>query len=159
NLLLARSESRRRELAIRTALGAGRTRLIMQLLTESLALSLAGGVAGLLVAIWGVDLLLSLSPAQIPKYNRIGVDFTALCFTLAVPLGAGLLFGLAPALQASRIDLNESLKEGARGTGSGHRRVSNLLVVAQMAITLVLLVSAGLLVRSFKRLLDVNPGF
>jgi putative ABC transport system permease protein len=159
NLLLARSASRRKELAIRAALGAGRARLIRQLMTESVTLSLAGGAAGLLVAIWGVDLLLSLSPAQIPKYNKIGVDLTVLCFTLAVALGAGLLFGLAPALQTTRINLNESLKEGARGTGLSHRRVSNLLVVAQIAMTLVLLIGAGLLVRSFMRMLEVNPGF
>jgi putative ABC transport system permease protein len=159
NLLLAKSESRRKELAIRAALGAGRARLIMQLLTESVMLSLAGGVAGLLVAIWGVDLSRALSPGQIPKYNDIGVDLTALCFTLTVTLGAGLLFGLAPALQTVRINLNESLKEVARGTGFSRRRVSDMLVVAQIAITLVLLVGAGLLVRSFIRLLDVNPGF
>jgi putative ABC transport system permease protein len=159
NLLLARSASRRKELAIRAALGAGRARLIRQLMTESVTLSLAGGAAGLLVAIWGVDLLLSLSPAQIPKYNKIGVDLTVLCFTLSVALGAGLLFGLAPALQTTKINLNESLKEGARGTSLSHRRVSNLLVVAQIAMTLVLLIGAGLLVRSFMRLLEVNPGF
>ncbi|MGH9753691.1 MAG: ABC transporter permease [Blastocatellia bacterium] len=159
NLLLARSASRRKELAIRAALGAGRARLIRQLLTESVTLSLAGGVAGLLVAIWGVDLLLALSPAQIPRYNKIGVDLTVLLFTLAVALGAGLLFGLAPALQTAKINLIESLKDGARGTGFGHRRISNLLAVTQIAMTLVLLIGAGLLVRSFIRLLDVNPGF
>jgi putative ABC transport system permease protein len=159
NLLLARSASRRKEMAIRAALGAGRARLIRQLLTESVMLSLTGGVAGLLVAIWGVDLLLSLSPAQIPRYNKIGVDLTVLLFTVAVAVGAGFVFGLAPALQTARIDLNESLKDGARGTGFNHRRVSNLLVVAQIAMTLVLLVGAGLLVRSFIRLLSVNPGF
>jgi putative ABC transport system permease protein len=111
------------------------------------------------VAIWGIDLLLSLSPAQIPKYNKIGVDLTVLCFTLAISLGAGLLFGLAPALRTGKINLNESLKEGARGTGFSHRRVSSLLVVAQIAMTLVLLAGAGLLVRSFIRLLQVDPGF
>jgi len=159
NLLLARSASRRKELAIRAALGAGRARLIRQLLTESVALSLAGGVAGLLVAIWGVDLLLTLSPEQIPRYNKIGVDLTVLFFTLAVSLGAGILFGLAPALQTASLNLNEPLKDGARGTGFGHRRASNLLVVTQVAMTLVLLIGAGLLVRSFSRLLDVNPGY
>jgi putative ABC transport system permease protein len=159
NLLLARSASRRKELAIRAAMGAGRARLFRQLLTESLTLSLAGGLAGLLVAIWGVDLLLAISPAQIPRYNKIGVDLTVLIFTVSVSLGAGLLFGLAPAFQTARIDLNEWLKDGARGTSSGHRRVSNLLVVGQIAMTLVLLIGAGLLVRSFMRLLDVNPGF
>jgi putative ABC transport system permease protein len=159
NLLLARSASRRKDLAIRAALGAGRARLIRQLLTESLTLSLAGALAGLLVAIWGVDLLLAISPAQIPRYNKIGVDLTVLLFTALVSLGAGLLFGLAPALQTAKIDLNEWLKDGARGTSSGHRRVSNLLVVGQIAMTLVLLIGAGLLVRSFMRLLDVNPGF
>ncbi|MGH9934936.1 MAG: ABC transporter permease, partial [Blastocatellia bacterium] len=159
NLLLARSASRRKEMAVRAALGAGRTRLIRQLLTESVTLALAGGVAGLLVAIWGIDLLLALSPAQIPRYNKIGVDVTVLLFTVAVSLGAGLLFGLAPALRTAKVNLNESLKDGARGTGFGHRRVSNLLVVTQIAMTLVLLIGAGLLVRSFMRLLDVNPGF
>src|SRR5262245_17054273 len=140
NLLLARSASRRKELAVRAALGAGRARLIRQLLTESVTLSLAGGVAGLFVAIWGIDLLLALSPAQIPRYNKIGVDVTVLCFTLAVSLAAGLLFGLAPALQTARVNLNESLKDGARGTGFGHRRVSNLLVMTQIAMTMVLLI-------------------
>ncbi|HZF38110.1 MAG TPA: ABC transporter permease, partial [Blastocatellia bacterium] len=159
NLLLARSASRRKEMAIRAALGAGRGRLVRQLLVESVTLALPGGMAGLLVAIWGVDLLLSLSPPQIPRYNKIGVDLTVLCFTLAVSLGAGLLFGLAPALQMARVHLNESLKDGARGTGFSHRRGGNLLVVTQIAMTLVLLVGAGLLVRSFVRLLDVNPGF
>src|SRR5262245_26295388 len=159
NLLLARSASRRKELAIRAALGAGRARLIKQLLTESITLSLGGGVAGLFVAIWGIDLLLALSPTQIPRYNKIGVDVTVLCFTVGVSLGAGLLFGLAPALQTAKVNLNESLKDGARGTGFGHRRVSNLLVVAQIAMTMVLLIGAGLLVRSFMRLLDVKPGF
>jgi putative ABC transport system permease protein len=159
NLLLARSASRHRELAIRAALGAGRARLIRQLLTESVALSIAGGVAGLLAAIWGIEALLAHSPAKLPTYNKISLDLTVLLFTLAVTLGASLLFGLAPALCAARIDLNGSLKDGGRGTDFGHRRVSKLLAVAQIAMTLVLLVGAGLLARSFKRLLEVNPGF
>src|SRR5262245_22756908 len=148
NLLLARSASRRKELAIRAALGAGRARLVRQLLTESVTLALAGGVAGLIMAIWGVDLLLTISPAQIPRYNKIGVDLTVLSFTLAVSLGSGLLFGLAPAWQTAKVNLNESLKDGARGTGFSHRRVSNLLVVTQIATTLDLVIVSGLWVSS-----------
>jgi putative ABC transport system permease protein len=159
NLLLARSASRRKEMAVRAALGAGQMRLIRQLLTESLTISLVGGAIGLLVATWGIDLLLTLSPAQIPRYNKIGIDMTVLGFALAVSLLTGIIFGLAPALQSAKINLTESLKEGGRGTGVGHKRISNLLVVTEIALTLVLLIGAGLLIRSFTRLLDVNPGF
>ncbi len=161
NLLLARSASRRKELAVRAALGAGRARLIRQLLTESLVLSLFGGAVGLLVATWGIDLLLALSPAQIPRYNKIGVDVTVLCFTLAASLLTGIAFGLAPALQTAKINLTESLKEAGRGAGADfrRRRTSRILIVAEIAMTLVLLVGAGLLIRSFAQLLEVNPGF
>ncbi len=161
NMLLARAAGRQKEISIRAALGAGRFRLIRQLLAESLLLAGLGGAAGLLLAVWGVYLLVAFGPAELPRAGEVAVDGRALGFTLAVSLLTGIIFGLAPALQTSRADLNETLKDGWRGgTGSaGHRRMRSLLVVSEIALSLVLLVGAGLLMRSFLKLQAVAPGF
>jgi len=161
NLMLVRSAARRREIAVRAALGAGRLRLLRQLLTESITLSLLGGAAGVLIGSWGVNALLALNPIPIPSYNKIGVDVTVLAFTLVASVVTGIVFGLAPAWQSLRVDLHSALKEGGRGAvaESGQRRLSSLLVIAEMAMAMVLLIGAGLLLRSFAHLLDVKPGF
>ncbi|HEX3183766.1 MAG TPA: ABC transporter permease [Pyrinomonadaceae bacterium] len=161
NLMLVRSAARRREIAVRTALGAGRMRLLRQLLTESITLSVLGGAAGILLGSWGVNALLALNPIPIPRYNKISVDLTVLAFTLLASVATGIVFGLAPAWQSLRVDLNSALKEGGRGAvaETGQRRLSSMLVIAEMAIAMVLLIGAGLLLRSFAHLLDVKPGF
>src|SRR5215475_1210824 len=160
NLLLARASARRREISVRTALGATRGRLVRQSLTESLLLGLLGGAAGLLLALWGVDAVVSLEP-DLPRFGEVKIDSAALAFTLAIALLVSLIFGLAPALQSTRDDFNESLKEGGRSGAGGGRgyRLRNGLVVAEIAMALILLVSAGLMINSLLRLLRVNPGF
>jgi putative ABC transport system permease protein len=161
NLLLARAAGRTREIAVRTAIGATRERLLRQLLTESVMLSLAGGVLGLTLAWGGLRALLALKGGNLPRADEIGIDGTVMLFTLAISVLTGLLFGLAPALHFSSLDLHGSLKEGTRGAtsdGSTHA-VRRALVVAELALALTLLTGAGLLVKSFGRLQNVDPGF
>jgi predicted permease len=159
NLLLARSTGRARELAIRLALGATRSRLIGQLLTESILVALAGGALGLLLAEWGTSAMLKLLPAALPRMEEIGIDGRVLAFTVGTSLVAGILFGLAPALKISRPDLQGSLKEGGRSVIRSQNRAQGVLVVAEIAMALVLLVGAGLMIRSVAQLWRVNPGF
>src|ERR1700752_496228 len=159
NLLLVRSAARRREMSVRVALGASRWRIIRQLLTESLLLAAIGAALGILLAYWGTSFIAYQLPEGIPRLQEAYVDGRVLAFTLVVSLITGLLFGLAPSLQASNLNLTESLKEGDRGSSGGRQRLRSALVVAEVALTLTLLVGAGLLVQSFRRVLQVDPGF
>jgi predicted permease len=160
NLLLAKATSRSRELAVRQCLGASAPRIARQLLTESLLLALLGAVGGLLLAAWSVNALKGLSSANIPRIELIRLDWTILLFALAVTLLTGVLCGLAPALRSARVNLQSAIKEGGRSSASvSNRRLNNAFVVAQLALSLVLLIGAALLLQSFKNLLAVNPGF
>ena len=161
HLLLANAAARYREVAIRAALGANRIRLVRQFLTESLMLSLVGGGAGLLLAVWGVSTLVAFIPKDTPRVNEIRLDYRVLLFTLGISIITGVLFGLAPALQATKTDLIDALKEGGRGSSAGRRRLQlrGLLVISEFALALVLLIGAGLMIKSFIRLQEVKPGF
>jgi putative ABC transport system permease protein len=162
NLLLARAASREKEIAVRTALGARRSRIVRQLMTESVLLAVLGGVCGLGLAWWGIQALVAISPRDLVNLQGVGLNMTVLGWTLGIALLTGLLFGLVPALEATRVDLNDTLKEGGKsGTGQSARSrgLRGALVVAEVALALVLLVSAGLLVKSFARLRDIDTGF
>ena len=159
NLLLARAMTRHKEIAIRCALGAGRGRIIRQLLTESVLLSLTGGLLGLLLAVWWSDLLVALGKQEIPRALQVGLDWRVLAFTLVISIMTGILFGLAPALKSSGSVLTESLKEGrGAGAGAGRNLMRSILVVVELVCAVVLLLFAGLLIKSLSRLRSVNPG-
>ncbi len=157
NLLLSRNVTRQKELAVRTALGAGRFRLVRQLLTESLVLGICGGMVGILLGAWGADALSTLSPITLPGNPNI-LDRNVLLFTLFVSIGVGILFGLLPSMQSFRVDLFDSLRGGTRGGGKEHARVRKSFVVTQIALSLILLIGSALLLRSFIQLLHVEPG-
>ncbi|HXC72152.1 MAG TPA: ABC transporter permease [Pyrinomonadaceae bacterium] len=159
NLLLAKAAPRQREMAIRTALGAGRRHLIRQLLTESILLALIAGVIGLFLAAWGTATLVALSPDSLPRAREIGFDWRVLAFTAGIALTTGIIFGLVPAFWGPRVELTNALKEGARGATRGGGGVRKVLVVVEVALSVMLLVGAGLMLRSFSLLRSVNPGF
>jgi putative ABC transport system permease protein len=159
NLLLARAISRQRECAIRSALGAGRARLVQQVLVESVLLAFFGGALGILLAVLSTSLIVAIGSAFIPQLVGVSVDASVLAFTAGISLLTGILFGLIPALRISNITLNEALKEGGRSTGSQHENLRQALAISEIAVALVLLAGAGLLLRSFGKLLAVDPGF
>ena len=160
NLLLARAATRQKEVAIRTAVGASRGRIIRQMMTESLLLSIIGGIGGAFFSIWLTEILLSAMPQGAPRLDQVGFDYRVLAFAILVSTLTGIVFGLAPALQTSRLDVSSSLKEGGR-TDEGHQRTSarSLLLIGEVALSLMLLIGAGLLIKSFMRLQDVKLGF
>lgn len=159
SLLLARSTGRRREFAIRTALGATRSRVVRQLFTESIVLSIFGGALGLALATWGTSAILSAVPEGLPRSSHIGVDWSVLGFTLVISIVAGIIFGFAPALKISQPELQETLKEGGRGARGTRHLTQNVFVVVEMALAIVLLAGAGLMIRSLAKLSEINPGF
>src|SRR5436190_1640800 len=163
NLMLARAGGRQKEIALRAALGASRWRIVRQLLVECMIIALIGGAAGILVALWGIDLLRAANPGEAAKYadgwKNFTINYQVLAFTLGLSLLSGLVFGLAPAWQVSKPNVNDALKEGGRQGGSGSHRLRSLLVVSEIALSLMLLISAGLFIRSFAALLKSNPGF
>lgn len=161
NLMMARTAARDREIAIRRAMGAGQLRLIRQMLTESVLLGGLGGLIGLLLATWGVQLLLGLAPKEVPRLESVSVDRWALLFTFVVSICTGVLFGLAPAWHARKLSLTQSLREGGRGIAGLARvkRLRSVLVMSEIALAVMLLIGAGLMLKSFQRLTDVNPGF
>ena len=160
NLLLARAASRVREMAVRCCIGASPRRIAEQLLTESVLLAAVGAAAGLCLAAWSLRLVRALPLERVPRLDQVALDARVLLFTLAATVVIGLLFGLAPALRASRVDLQEALREGSRGgTSAGHKRVMQGFVVSQIALSLLLLVGAGLMLRSFRNLVSLDPGF
>jgi len=159
NLLLARSTGRMHEFAIRAALGAGRARVIRQLLTESVLLAVLGGGLGLLIAAWGTEAVLAVLPDALPRAEEVGLDARVLIFTLAISLFAGFMFGLAPAFRTSQSRLQETLRESGRGLSGARQRVQGVFVVGEIAMALVLLAGSGLMIRSLARLWSVNPGF
>ena len=159
-LLLARSAARQKEIAIRAAMGASRFRVLRQMLTESILLSAIGGIAGFVLSIWLTDVLMSMLPEGAPRLEQIGIDYRVLAFAFGISALTGILFGIVPALQASKLDVTSALKEGGR-TGESHRRTSarSLLLIGEVALSLMLLVGAGLLIKSFLRLQEIRPGF
>ena len=161
NLQLSRAASRHREMAIRAALGAGRMRIVRQLLTESILLALAGAALGIVIALWGLDLIVAAVPSDKPFWMVFTIDGRVLAFTAAVAIGTGVLFGLAPVWQSARVDVHASLKEGSRGSGTGgsRQRLRHTLVVAEVALSMILLVGAALMIRTFLELQRVDPGF
>jgi putative ABC transport system permease protein len=161
HMLLARAAARHKEVALRVALGASRARIVRQLLTESLVLALVGGAAGLALAIWAIRALVAIGPDTLPRLDTVGLDLRVLAMTLGVSLLTGVLFGLAPAVQAARSDLNTSLREGERGStaGAGRHRLRRFLMASELALALVLLVGAGLMIRTFAALRAFDPGF
>ena len=159
NLLLARATGRSREFAIRAALGASHGRVIRQLLTESILLAGLGGALGLLIAFWGTKAVLGSLPGTLPRANEVSLDSRVLLFTMVLSLFAGIFFGLAPALKTSRVDLQEVLKESGRGSSGARHRLQGVFVAVEVAMALILLVGAGLMIRSLAALWRVNPGF
>jgi putative ABC transport system permease protein len=159
NLLLARATARQTEIGIRSALGAGRSRIARQLLTESLLLAALGSAAGLVVAAWAIGTLRGLAPGWVPRLDEVAIDWRVMAFAFGLGLATSLLFGLAPAVRASRVELAQTLRQGGRSVSPSHRRLRNGLVVVQVALATALLVSAGLLMRSFMRLQAADPGF
>src|SRR5579862_8180738 len=159
NLLLARSTGRTREFAVRAALGASQGRVVRQLLTESVLLGIGGGALGLLLAAWGMRAALGALPVALPRAQEIGLDARVLIFNAAVSIFSGVLFGLAPALKTAKPNLQQTLKEGGRGVSGAHHRAQGVFVVVEMAMALVLLIGAGLMVRSLMRIWSINPGF